>query len=74
MHLYENNVGIDYQYFRPLDANETPEPASCTWVSSNWTDCSTGWWIRVEICGEKVQRFFSASFLVVSFLAVVSGH
>jgi len=50
VHLYENNVGIDYQYFRPLDANETPEPASCTWVSSNWTDCSTGQQTREVRC------------------------
>ncbi|CAH3174133.1 unnamed protein product [Porites evermanni] len=49
-HLSEANVGIDYQYLRPLGENESPESATCSWVTSNWTDCTTGQQTREVLC------------------------
>lgn len=50
VHLQAPNVAVDYQYYRPLELNETSMPPTCSWVTTNWTDCSTGQQTRDVHC------------------------
>ncbi|XP_022798270.1 A disintegrin and metalloproteinase with thrombospondin motifs 12-like isoform X2 [Stylophora pistillata] len=50
VHLQNPNVAVDYEYYRPLELNETPVPPTCQWVTTNWTDCSTGQQTRDVYC------------------------
>lgn len=42
MQVYQRNVGIDYQYLRPLQKNEDRVPGTCHWLTDDWTVCSSG--------------------------------
>ncbi|KAJ7328152.1 metalloendopeptidase [Desmophyllum pertusum] len=44
------NVGVDYEYYIPLESNATPVPTTCHWSTSDWTDCSTGQQTREVYC------------------------
>ena len=38
--LYERNGGVDFQYYRPLMSNETPQTVSSEWRPEEWSPCS----------------------------------
>ncbi|XP_078379485.1 A disintegrin and metalloproteinase with thrombospondin motifs 1-like [Oculina patagonica] len=46
----QQNVGVDYHYYRQLASNEPPEPSNCHWITSSWSDCSTGQQTREVRC------------------------
>ena len=38
--LYERNGGVDFQYYRPLMSNETPQTVPSEWRPGEWSPCS----------------------------------